>query len=263
MHIPLYQVDAFTSRIFSGNPAAVCPLDDWLPDDSLQKIAAENNLSETAFFVRTGDSFQLRWFTPTVEVDLCGHATLASAHVLFTELAYQEKVIRFETASGILKVSRSGELITMDFPSTPPEKIATPDRLVHALGAEPEAVYKSRDIMAVFDSQADVKAIHPDFDYLKELDCLGVIVTAPGAVVDFVSRVFAPAAGVNEDPVTGSAHSTLIPYWADRLKKDKLQAFQISDRGGELLCVNLINRVYISGRAVTYSKGEISLEGIL
>ncbi|NOZ08541.1 MAG: PhzF family phenazine biosynthesis protein [FCB group bacterium] len=263
MRIPLFHVDAFTSKIFRGNPAAVCPLDAWLTTEQMQQIAAENNLSETAFFVENGSSYELRWFTPKIEVDLCGHATLASAHILFTELGYTKKVIHFKTAGGDLKVSRSNELLTLDFPATPPEKFETPLRLVHALGAEPEAVYRSRDIMAVFETQSIVKNIRPDFAYLKDLDCLGVIITAPGTVVDFVSRFFAPAAGVDEDPVTGSAHTTLIPYWADRLKKDKLLAYQISDRGGELLCVNSIGRVYITGRAFTYFKGEINPKGLI
>lgn len=263
MHIPLFLVDAFTSNIFSGNPAAVCPLDAWLTAEQMQKIAAENNQSETAFFVANGDSYELRWFTPKIEVDLCGHATLASAHILFNELGYTAQVIRFKTAGGNLKVSRSDKLLTMDFPATPPKKIETPRRLVHALGAVPEAVYKSRDILAVFETQSAVKNICPNFEYLKDLDCLGVIITAPGTVVDFVSRFFAPGAGVDEDPVTGSAHTTLIPYWAERLKKDKLLAYQISERGGELLCVNSIGRVYISGRAITSFKGEINLEKLL
>ncbi|MBC8479623.1 MAG: PhzF family phenazine biosynthesis protein [FCB group bacterium] len=259
MKIPFYQIDAFTSSVFGGNPAAVCPLDDWIPDDLMQKIAMENNLSETAFFVRKDDHFHIRWFSPTIEVNLCGHATLATAFVLFNHLNYDSDVIHFHSAGGSLKVHQEGTRLILDFPSTPAKKIETSMRLVHGLGEKPEAVFKSRDILAVFDKEVDIHDIHPNFSYLKELDCLGIIATAPGDEVDFVSRFFAPAAGVDEDPVTGSAHTTLIPYWSERLNKNQLLARQISQRGGELFCELRGDRVFIGGNAVTYAIGHIQI----
>lgn len=257
MKIPLYQVDAFTSEIFHGNPAAVCPLEKWLPDTTLQNIATENNLSETAFFVPRENEYDLRWFTPTVEVDLCGHATLAAAFVLFNELAFSGNEIRFHSRSGVLTVARNGDILTLDFPSRPPEKCNTPEALVRGLGKAPTQVLKSRDYVAVFDSAEDVKNLQPDFAALKALDCLGVIATASGKDCDFVSRFFAPKAGIDEDPVTGSAHCTLIPFWAGRLGKAKLFARQISKRGGELFCELAGDRVRIGGKARLYLRGEI------
>ena len=261
MRIPYYQVDAFTARIFGGNPAGVCVLERWLPDDILQRIAAENNLAETAFFTRqVDDSYRLRWFTPVLEVDLCGHATLASAFVLFTELGYPSHRIRFHTQSGWLIAERKGDIIELDFPSRVPALCPAPDELLRGLGHKPREVLRSRDLMAVYDSQAEVAALAPDMNLLTRLDCLGVVATARGDDADFVSRFFAPRAGVPEDPVTGSAHSSLIPFWAERLGKTELFARQISRRGGELYCRLIGERVGIGGHAVTYSRGELCIK---
>lgn len=257
MKIPIYQVDAFTDKLFGGNPAAVCPLEKWLDEELLQKIAAENNLSETAFFVEKGKSFELRWFTPKVEVDLCGHATLASAYVIFNHLGYDEKQINFDSASGELRVTTSDGLITLDFPSTPPSSVEITPELTQGLGLKPKELHKSRDYLALFDAEDDILSIEPDFDILRRMDSLGFIVTAPGKNSDFVSRFFAPAVGINEDPVTGSAHTTLIPFWAERLNKNTLHAFQLSERKGELFCELSGDRVKIGGYAVTFFKGEI------
>jgi len=257
MKITIYQIDAFTNDLFAGNPAAVCPLEEWLSAAMMQKIAAENNLSETAFFVKSETGFELRWFTPLVEVDLCGHATLASAHVIFNLLNYTHNQIKFFTKSGELAVSRNNDLITLNFPTSKLVPIEAPIELTKGLHREPVEVLKSRDIIAVFEKESDILSIDPDFESLKKLDCLGISISAPGDNVDFVSRFFAPVAGVNEDPVTGSAHTSLIPYWANRLKKNNLHTYQVSARQGELFCEYLNDRVNISGRAVTYLKGEI------
>ena len=246
--------------MFHGNPAAVCPLDAWLPDATLQNIAAENNLAETAFFVPRGDEYELRWFTPAVEIDLCGHATLASAFILFTEQEFSGDVIHFHSNSGMLTVTRDGEMFTLDFPSRPAIHCPEPEELIRGLGARPAYVLKSRDYFALFATEAEIRALRPDFAMLRNLDCVGIIATAPGDDCDFVSRFFAPAAGVDEDPVTGSAHCTLIPYWAARLGKNKLSARQISRRGGELFCELIGDRVYIGGKAVLYLRGEIVLD---
>ncbi len=259
MKIPYYHIDAFTRLPFAGNPAGVCPLEDWLPDETLQKIAAENNLSETAFFAPAGDHYKLRWFTPAIEVDLCGHATLASGYVLTQYLGYAKPVIRFETRSGDIFVERQGDILTLDFPSRPGERQETPAALLDGLGREPLEVYRARDYLAVFANQADILDIKPDQEQLARLDCLGIIVTAPGEKVDFVSRFFAPRAGIAEDPVTGSSHSTLIPYWARRLNKTQLTAQQRSARGGELFCELAGERVKIGGHAATYMRGEIEV----
>ncbi|MBN2090877.1 PhzF family phenazine biosynthesis isomerase [candidate division KSB1 bacterium] len=259
MKLPIYQVDAFTSELFSGNPAAVCPLKEWLPDEKMQKIAAENNLAETAFFVPKGKIFELRWFTPKVEVDLCGHATLASAYVIFNYLKYFQSQIEFSTKSGALYVFRDGDLLILNFPATKPALINAHDDLIAGLNRTPLETYKSRDIMAVFEKEEDIINLKPDFKILKNLDCLGIIATAPGAGSDFVSRFFAPRVGVDEDPVTGSAHTTLIPFWAERLGKNKLHAFQLSRRRGEIFCEFLGDRVNIGGRAVTFFIGEMML----
>ena len=260
MKIPLFQVDAFASEVFRGNPEAVCPLAVWLSDAMLQNIAAENNLAETAFIIPHGDEFDLRWFTPTVEVDLCGHATLAAAFILFTEQKRNfGNIIRFHSRSGVLIVTRDGEILTLDFPARLPEPCPMPDTLVRGLGRQPTKIFKSRDYLAVFDSADEVKNLRPDFAALKTLDCWGVIATAPGDGCDFVSRFFAPAAGIDEDPVTGSAHCTLIPYWAERLNKKTMLAQQISQRGGELFCELAGDRVHIGGKAVLYLRGEITL----
>ncbi len=260
MRIRYFQVNAFTKNPFGGNPAGVCPLDEWLPDETLQKIAAENNLSETAFFVRNGDKFHLRWMTPTVEVDLCGHATLATVAVLFFESGYQENRVDFETRSGIVSAVRSEDRIELDFPIWLPQQCETPAALVRALGRQPEQILaSSRDYLAVFKSEGDVRDLAPDITTLGKLDRIGVIATAPGSDADFVSRFFAPQAGIAEDPVTGSAHCTLIPYWAARLAKNKLFARQVSRRGGELFCRLEGNRVAIGGNAVVYERGEIEI----
>ena len=267
MLIPYYQVDAFASRVFTGNPAGVCLLADWLADEVLQSIAAENNLAETAFVVQRSDPggglrggrYDLRWCTPTMEVDLCGHATLAPAHVIFEHLGYRGEVIRFDTRSGELTVTRDGDRLILDFPARPATCCEPPAELIAGLGRAPEFTAKARDYLAVFATEQEVADLRPDMAALCQLDCLGIIATAPGTTCDFVSRFFAPRAGIPEDPVTGSAHSTLIPYWSERLKKKKLHARQISARGGELICEDRGSRVGIGGRAVTYSSGFIRL----
>jgi PhzF family phenazine biosynthesis protein len=259
MRIPFFRVNAFTSDAFSGNPAGVCLLENWLPDDLLQRIAAENGLSETAFLVPDGDSFKLRWMTPTIEVDLCGHATLAAAFALFTELGHKQEQLFFDTLGGRLCAARRRDMIELDFPSRPPQPCATPERLGQGLGLKPIEVLKARDYVAVFDSAREVESLVPDFAKLAELDCLGIIVTAPGGGADFVSRFFAPQAGIDEDPVTGSAHCSLIPFWSKRVGKSELLARQVSRRGGELYCRDLGERVGIGGRAVTYCRGELEV----
>jgi PhzF family phenazine biosynthesis protein len=260
MRILIYQVDAFTGELFGGNPAAVCPLKEWLDDEIMQNIAAENNLSETAFFVPHEEHFEIRWFTPVTEVDLCGHATLATAHVLYRHLHYRHEVIRFTTRyRGDLSVSKTDELIVLNFPASDPQPAAYPKVLGKALGKKPVELYKTRDFLAVYEKEEDVEAIAPDFMLLKTLGPAGIIITAPGKACDFVSRFFAPAYGIDEDPVTGSAHTTLIPYWASRLKKKELFAMQISRRKGELYCNYAGDRVTIGGKAVTFLTGEINL----
>jgi len=263
----MYQVDAFTDQLFGGNPAAVCYLDEWLSDSVMQKIAAENNLSETAFFVRSSvqDEYAIRWFTPTIEIDLCGHATLATSHIIFTEISPESELIRFQSkVSGQLTVTRQKEtgLYTLDFPCHPSEPIDLPDGLLSALRCEtkPVGVYKAIYHLLVYPNEADVQQLTPDFSALSKFrDIFALIVTAPGDKVDFVSRVFAPTAGIFEDPVCGSAHCTLTPYWAERLGKNQLHAYQISARKGELWCEKRDDRVHISGKAVTYLKGEINV----
>jgi PhzF family phenazine biosynthesis protein len=261
MKLSYYEVSAFTTHPFGGNPAGVCPLESWLPDAMLQGIAANNNLAETAFTVPHGNDFELRWFTPAVEMDLCGHATLAAASVLFNERGLKGGEVRFHSRSGLLSVARHDDLLTLDFPSRQPATTAAPEALVRGLGAKPGTVLKARDFLAVFPSEAEVRALKPDFALLRTLDCLGIIVTAPGTDCDFVSRFFAPGAGVDEDPVTGSAHCTLIPYWAERLGKAQLFARQVSARGGELFCELVGARVRIGGRAVHYLRGDIEVVG--
>ncbi len=257
MNLKIFQVDAFTSTPFGGNPAAVVPLDGWLPDEVMQSIAAENNLSETAFFVPEGDGYGLRWFTPTFEIDLCGHATLATAFVLYGELGATDPVLRFRSKSGSLSVERRVERLVLDFPSRPAEPAEAPEGLFAAIGREPKEVRRSRDFLLVYDSEADIRAITPNFFELSGIRTHAVIVTAPGETCDFVSRFFAPEAGINEDPVTGSSHCSLIPYWADKLGKTEMFARQISERGGELFCSLAGDRVKIGGQAALYLKGEI------
>lgn len=257
--IKQFQVDAFASKVFEGNPAAVCPLDDWLDDGLLQAIAEENNLSETAFFVPTDRGFHLRWFTPVAEVDLCGHATLAAAHVLFGALAYPERAIRFETRSGDLTVQKRGDFLEMDFPSRLPNPCTTPDGLLEGLGRRPLEVLAADDYVAVYETEADILAIAPDLEKLKRLDLRGVAITAPGRDVDFVSRFFGPKFGIPEDPVTGSAHCELAPYWQRRLGKDSFEAKQLSRRGGSICCEVKGDRVVIGGRAVIFMEAEIAI----
>ncbi|WP_241558112.1 PhzF family phenazine biosynthesis protein [Maribellus luteus] len=258
--LPVFQVDAFASQVFSGNPAAVVPLKAWLPDEILQKIAQENNLSETAFFCESGDGFEIRWFTPLVEVDLCGHATLASAHVLFNHLGYPKKEIAFESRSGTLRVSNNDSLILLDFPSSPIEEIPMPAAIKGAFNINPKSCIRGRnDLMLIFEDEDDVVKLKPDFDWLVQAQTRGVVCTAASKEFDFVSRFFAPAVGINEDPVTGSAHTILIPYWAQQLEKTEMVAKQVSQRGGILYCRHLNERVEIGGKAVTFLQGEITL----
>ncbi len=259
MTTPIYQADAFTNQLFGGNPAAVCPLTEWLPDETMQKIAIENNLAETAFFVKTSTGFHLRWFTPEYEIDLCGHATLATAHIIFTELGYTEDAILFDTQkAGMLKVTKNDNLYTLDFPSRPPYPAEMPEGLLEGLNHKmPVHVLRSRDYFLVYDNEQDIIDMQPNHFLLSKIDAVGIIITAPGKDVDFVSRFFAPAAGVPEDPVTGSAHCNLIPYWAEKLGKTQLHAYQLSSRKGELWCEHKGDRVLMSGEAVTYLKGEI------
>jgi len=257
MELSIYQVDAFTDRLFAGNPAAVCPLDAWLPDAAMQAIAAENNLSETAFFVPRGEEYDLRWFTPTVETDLCGHATQASGFVVMNRLAPQRPSVRFHTRSGPLTVTRQGDMFAIDLPAQPPEPCTMPPKFVAALGRKPAQILGAKKYLALYDSAADVAALAPDTAAMMDIDRDGVIVSAPGSDCDFVSRYFAPHAGIPEDPVTGSAHCTLLPYWAKRLGKTRLHARQISRRGGELFCELRGDRVVIAGRAALYLEGRI------
>lgn len=260
MRLPYYQVDAFTTRVFGGNPAGICFLESWLPDGTLQQIAAENNLSETAFLVKQEGDFDLRWFTPEIEVDLCGHATLASAFVLFQERGFAGPEVKFHTRSGVLTATRDGESIMLDFPAWKLEAAKASAALVDGLGWMPGEVWKNQeDMVAVLGSAEDVRGLKPDFGQLAQLETRGIIVTAVGTDCDFVSRFFAPRLGVSEDPVTGSAHSTLIPYWSQRLGKTRLLAKQLSRRGGELVCEARGERVGIGGHAVLYSRAEIEV----
>jgi PhzF family phenazine biosynthesis protein len=262
MKLRLYQVDAFASRVFAGNPAGVVPLDRWLPDATMQEVAAENNLSETAFFIGEKGYFQIRWMTPTDEVDLCGHATLAAAWVVFHEIENGRTEVHFRSQSGPLRVTADGDKLALDFPSRPPEPADGSSAAVgEALGARPRAVLASRDTLAVYDTEDEVRALKPDMVKVAALDRMGVIATAPGSDADFVSRFFAPAVGVPEDPVTGSAHCTLVPYWSQRLGKTSLFARQVSARGGELWCEDRGERVIIAGRCVKYLEGTIELPG--
>ncbi len=254
----IYQVDAFTNKLFGGNPAAICPLNEWLDDDLMQQLAFENNLSETAFFVQTGkDEYYIRWFTPEFEIDLCGHATLASAFIIFKELNTAADVIHFNCKSGLLVVRRKGGLIELNFPSRPPQPLReVPDALLKGLNISPVHVLKSRDYFLVYENEEDVKNIVPDFTYLNQVDAIGVIVTAPGKDTDFVSRFFVPNSVIGEDPVTGSAHCNLIPYWSQILGKNVLTARQLSAREGTLYCEHMGDRVCMAGEAVLYMKGE-------
>ena len=260
MTIPIYQVDAFTLGPFSGNPAAVCPLESWLDAATMQSIAAENNLAETAFIVASETGYDLRWFTPAIEVDLCGHATLAAGYVVLNPLRVDLDAVTFESVSGPLIVTRDGDRLSMDFPARPPAPVAVSQALSDALGEAPSEVHLSRDVLAVYDDEATVRRLSPDQAKLLALDeGLGVIVSAKGESVDFVSRFFAPKAGIAEDPVTGSAHCTLVPFWAERLGRSRLVAHQVSPRGGELHCEHRGERVIMSGECSLFLTGNIHL----
>lgn len=258
-NIDLYQIDAFTNQVFKGNPACVVPLESWLEDQLMLNIAKENGVAETAFFIPTEKGFHLRWFTPEIEMDLCGHATLATAHCIFEHLEFEEDQILFESNSGLLTVKRVGHLYQMDFPSRMPVSDALPVIIGEALSIKPKLVLKSRDYVLVYDSEEDIKNIRVDRSLLDQinLDPGGVVVTALGEDCDFVSRYFTPQASILEDPVTGSAHCSLIPYWSNRLGKNKLKARQLSERGGVLFCEQSYDRVLISGSAKTYLSGRI------
>lgn len=257
----IYQIDAFAEKVFSGNPAAVCPLDHWLPEETMQKIAAENNLAETAFYVKQGGKFEIRWFTPAVEVELCGHATLAAAFVLFNHENYQETTIEFwSPRSGQLTVTRNGEFLTLNFPTDDFKEVPLSEELTRCFDRKPVSAFKGKtDHLLVFNTEEDIRNIQPVLSEISKLKGRGVIVTASGNKVDFVSRFFAPQAGIPEDPVTGSAHTTLTPYWAKQLNKTELSAIQLSEREGHLNCRYLNDRVEISGKGKLYLTGEIHI----
>jgi PhzF family phenazine biosynthesis protein len=260
MKLPVFQIDAFADSLFKGNPAAVVPLQHWLSDELMQKIAGENNLSETAFFVPEEEGYQIRWFTPKAEVNLCGHATLATAHVIFNELGFSSEKIQFFSKSGKLEVKQLSDQLQLDFPADLVHEVETDADLTAALGNRPEKTYKGKtDFLLLYQSEELIRKIQPDFQKLIHTGARGIIVTARGKASDFVSRFFAPSVGVNEDPVTGSAHTTLIPFWAAQLGKKELTALQLSERGGKLWCTLLGDRVLIAGKAVTYLRGEIDV----
>lgn len=259
MKLLIYQVDAFAETTFSGNPAAVIPLDEWLDDETMQRIAEENNLSETAFFMWEGDGYAIRWFTPTTEVDLCGHATLASAHVLFEYLEPGSEKVRFGSKSGVLVVTKTPDGLSLDFPAQPPEKVKCTSAHETALGFKPLELLAYDDYIAVMPDEASVREYEPDFQKLKAFDKRGVIVTSKGDKDDFVCRFFAPNYGIDEDPVTGSAYTQLIPYWSGKLGKTVMQATQLSKRGGNVVCEDCGERVKIGGKAVLYLRGEIEV----
>ena len=267
MKLRLYQVDAFADRLFAGNPAAVCPLDEhpqegqeWLPDALMQRIAAENNLSETAFYVRHGGGYAIRWFTPACEVNLCGHATLATAYVIFTFDRFSGETIEFSSKSGPLRVRRDEDLLVLDFPADTARPEQPVAGLIEAIGAEPRECYKGKtDYLLVYETEDQVAALAPDFGALGAVPARGIIATAPGTQVDFVSRFFAPRVGVNEDPVTGSAHTLLTPFWSARLGKSELTARQLSKRGGSLRCRLVGDRAEIAGNVVPFLEGRITI----
>jgi PhzF family phenazine biosynthesis protein len=259
MRLPIYIANAFTQDLFGGNPAAVCPLQEWLPVGMMQSLAAQNNLSETAFIIEEDDHFRIRWFTPAKEVELCGHATLASAHIFYTELAHTKREIWFESASGLLKVTRKdADTYTLDFPANPPEAVSEiPGDLFKGLGIDEVPAYKSSfDYIVILPSQQSIEILKPDFLTLAKVKARGVITTARGNEADFVSRCFYPQSGIDEDPVTGSAHTVMTPYWANELGRTKLSAIQLSKRKGYIECELKGNRVLMSGNAITYLKGE-------
>ena len=260
MQYPIYTVDAFTDKVFGGNPAACCPLDAFLPTETMQQLAMENNLSETAFFVKNPDnSYNLKWFTPEVEMDLAGHPTLATAFVIFNELGHYTDTIHFHTNSGLLTVIKKGDLLEMNFPSRMPVACDAPNDLSTGFNISPKAILKSRDYFLVYETQEQIEALVPDFSQLNKIESLGIIVTAPGKESDFVCRFFVPNSTIGEDPVTGSAHATLIPYWAKELGKNDLSSIQLSKRKGHLTCGNVGDRVTIAGKAVLYMKGTYYL----
>lgn len=261
MELKIYQVDAFANQVFEGNPAAVVPLDDWLDDALLQKIALENNLSETAFFVKEGNRYALRWFTPTTEVDLCGHATLAAAHTIFKYLGHDgNELLFFSHRSGLLKVTKDGEMLTLDFPKDDVISVEMENFLLAPFLQKPVEAFKGKtDYVLLFPDEDQIQHLEFDLQLISQIPCRGVIVTAKGDKVDFVSRFFGPRVGVPEDPVTGSAHTTLTPIWAEKLNKNKLNAVQLSERGGKLICELSGNRVKITGKAITYMVGKIFL----
>jgi PhzF family phenazine biosynthesis protein len=260
MEISLYQIDAFASALFKGNPAAVCPLDEWPPDETMQSIAAENNLSETAFFVPKANGFHIRWFTPVSEVELCGHATLATAYVLFNILNYEKGRIEFDSKSGMLSVTKDNGWLVMDFPAQPPVPCDVPKEVVKAFNTAPVECLKSEDLIVVFEREIDVETANPDFELLKKIDFRGVAITAKSTRYDFVARFFAPKYGIPEDPVTGSAYTQLAPYWASKIGSKKFSVKQMSSRGGELHCELAGDRVFIYGQAVKYLEGKINIE---
>ena len=260
MNLPIYQVDAFSSKLFGGNPAAVVPLEKWLDDTTMQNIAAENNLAETAFFVKENDHYHIRWMTPTIEVPLCGHATLASAYVIFNFIEKNSSIIKFISKSGELSVQREGDLLSLNFPSNKPHIIEIPEALKECFDKEPlEILANGFFLFLVFDSEEYIRLYKPRIEAIKKIHPHAVIITSPSKEVDFISRMFAPNSGIDEDPVTGSAHTVLVPYWAERLNKRNLHAYQVSQRGGELFCQYLGDRVKISGFASLYMTGIIYL----
>ena len=261
MKLEIFQVDAFTNKVFGGNPAAVCPLEEWLSDDVMQRIAMENAVAETAFFVMKKEGVEIRWFTPEIEMDLCGHATLAAAHVMTKHLGYTGSRIEFDSKSGKLSVRLDEKYIHLNFPSRKPVIHQAPQAVLDSFHIAPIEVLKSRDYVLVFESEEQIKSLQPDTKFLDQinLDPGGVIVTAKGDNVDFVSRFFTPQASILEDQVTGSAHCSLIPYWAEKLSKYEMTAMQLSSRSGTLFCRNEGDRVQISGEAITYMVGTILL----
>jgi len=259
MELTLYQIDAFANKPFEGNPAAICPLNEWLSDEIMQSIATENNLSETAYFVKNNNGYHIRWFTPAHEVNLCGHATLASAYVIFNILESKEQEITFESKSGLLTVKRNNAWLQMDFPSQPPVRCEMPQQILEAFEETPVECLKSEDYIVVFENEETILNSKPKLSLLSELDLRGVAITSKSKEYDFVTRFFAPKYGINEDPVTGSAFTQLIPYWSVKLNKNTLNAKQVSSRGGEVKCIHSGERVTISGEAVKYMVGTIEI----
>jgi len=260
--LQIFQIDAFTSEIFKGNPACVMPLDNWLPDDTLLKIAKENNVSETAYFIKKEDHFYLRWFTPEIEMDLCGHATLATAYCLRNHLNYKKDSVKFDSMSGELVVKFNADYMQMDFPHRKPVKSDLPQNILDSLSIKPIEILKSRDYILIYDNEDQIKNIKIDKELFdrKNIDPGGVVITSIGTKSDFVSRYFVPQCSFFEDPVTGSTHCSLVPYWSEKLNKKKLKSIQLSERGGEMICEDVLNRVLINGKAVTYSEGHVHLK---